>query len=149
MASDAEAELEAFIARFTPEIATKARACIAAMRAKLPGAQALIYDNYNALAVAFGAGTRMADIAFSIAVYPKWVSLFLVGGQTLDDPNRLLKGSGGTMRHIVLASADDLADPRIERLMAAALALKPIPIGPAKTMIVKSVSAKQRPRRPG
>ena len=150
MEDDPEAELETFIAKFTPAIAADARAIIAAMRAKLTGAHVLIYDNYNALAVGFGSGPRMSDMVFSIAVYPNWVSLFLVGGQKLDDPDGLLKGSGGTVRHIVLSGADDLSDPRIERLMNAAMALaaRPIPVGPPAPMVVKSVSAKQRPRRP-
>jgi hypothetical protein len=37
----------------------------------------LVYDNYNALAIGFGQTERVSDVIFSIAVYPRWVGLFL------------------------------------------------------------------------
>ncbi|MEI9906072.1 MAG: hypothetical protein WDN06_20815 [Asticcacaulis sp.] len=53
--TDPEAELEAFIARFLPEVAAVGREAVAKLRAWLPEADVLVYDNYNALAVGFGA----------------------------------------------------------------------------------------------
>ena len=44
-----EHQLAAFIGRYTPEIGTLAEAVLAKMRARLPGATQLVYDNYNAL----------------------------------------------------------------------------------------------------
>ncbi len=148
---EAERQLARFVDRFTPEVAARAHALIAAMRARLPGANALVYDNYNALAVGFGGSERASDIVCSIAVYPRWVSLFLVGGPALDDPKGLLKGEGTSVRHIVLTAPDALADPDIEALLAQAVARAKRPIDPAATgrVIIKSISAKQRPRRPG
>ncbi len=145
---DAEARLEGFIARFSAEVAAEARAAVARMREILPGAVTLVYDNYNALAVGFGATDRQAGLVFSIAVYPRWVSLFLVGGPTLDDPHGLLKGEGGRVRHIVLAGVATLDDPRVQDLMDQALALRPIVADRPARLIIQSVSAKQRPRRP-
>src|ERR1039458_3337653 len=49
-----EIQLDAFLDKYTPAIATLARACLAKMRARLPGAVQLVYDNYNALAIGFG-----------------------------------------------------------------------------------------------
>jgi hypothetical protein len=62
------------------------------MRRRLPGATELIYDNYNALAIGFGPGERSSDAVFSIAVWPRWVSLFFLRGTRLHDPGKLLKG---------------------------------------------------------
>ena len=45
-----ENQLDSFIDRFTPEVAALARTCLAKMRARLPSATQLVYDNYNALA---------------------------------------------------------------------------------------------------
>jgi hypothetical protein len=146
--AEAEARLEGFIARFSDEVAASARAAIARMREILPGAATLVYDNYNALAVGFGATDKQAGLVFSIAVYPRWVSLFLVGGPALDDPHGLLKGEGGVVRHIVLDTVARLDDPRVRALMDQALAQRPIdPTRPAR-LIIRSVSARQRPRRP-
>ena len=104
--------LSGFISKFSPPIAAQARAVLAALRTRLPGAVELVYDNYNALAIGFGPSERMSDLIVSIAVYPRWVSLFFFNPGELDDPERLLKGSGTMVRHLVLASVDDLGPPR-------------------------------------
>jgi hypothetical protein len=124
-----EQELDSFIAKFTPEIAERTHAILAAMRRRLPGAIELVYDNYNALAIGFAAGERLSDVVFSIAVYPRWVSLFFWKGVGLADPEKLLKGSGNQARHIVLTDASTLREPGIKALMAQALDLadKPRP----------------------
>ncbi len=126
-ASPAE-ELETFIARFTPEIADTAHTVLESMRSRLPGAIELVYDNYNALAIGFGPSERASEAIFSIALYPRWVSLFFLQGATLPDPEKLLKGEGNQVRHIVLADPKMLENPRLKRLMADALkrAIKPL-----------------------
>ncbi len=147
----AEEELDGFIAKFEPALAASVREVVAAMRARLPGAVIPVYDNYNALAIAFGPTDRVKDILFSIAVYPRWVSLFLVGGQALPDPEGMLSGEGATMRHVRLT--EGLATfqlPAVQALMEAALDLagRPLDAGRPQQVIIKSISAKQRPRRP-
>ena len=58
MGSTGNAELDGFIAKYTPEIAALTHALIARMRARIPGATLLAYYNYNALAVWASAPTR-------------------------------------------------------------------------------------------
>jgi hypothetical protein len=41
---------------------------LAKMRARLPGAVELVYDNYNALAIGFGPTERTSEAVFSIEV---------------------------------------------------------------------------------
>lgn len=120
------------------------------MRKRLPGAVELVYDNYNALAIGFGPSEKASEAIFSIAVFPRWVSLFFLQGATLEDPENLLKGSGRRARHIVLKDAGTLDEPAIEALMAQALktAVVPIDAGAQGRLVIKSVSEKQRPRLP-
>jgi hypothetical protein len=144
-------QLDGFIAKYAPEIGALARAALAKMRARLPGAIELVYDNYNALAIGFSPSERSSDAIFSIALWPRWVSLFFLQGAGLPDPNRLLRGSGKVARHIVLESADDLDNPAVQELIASALACARKPLadaGPSR-IVIKSVSTRQRPRRPG
>jgi len=145
-----ESQLDAFLDKYTPAIATLARACLAKMRARLPGAVQLVYDNYNALAIGFGPSERASEAVFSIALYPRWVTLFFLQGAGLPDPRRILKGSGKVVRHIVLASAADLDQPAIQDLMAQALERAEAGLDPAAPgrLVIRSVSARQRPRRP-
>jgi hypothetical protein len=148
-AASPAAQLASFLGKFTPEIATLARKSIALLRKRLPGATVLVYDNYNALAVGFGPNERTSEAILSIAVWPRWVSLFFLQGKGLADPQKILKGSGNRVRHVVLTSTADLDQPAIRALIAAALARSQAKV-PARggEIVIKSISAKQRPRRP-
>ena len=144
-----EEQLDTFIDRFVPEVAANARVAMAMVKARLPGATILVYDNYNALAIGFGPNDKARAIVCSIALYPRWASLFLVGGQALSDPEGLLEGTGGTMRHVKLTPAL-IGSEAVAALLDAAAASAALPIDPSgeERLIIKSVSAKQRPRRP-
>ena len=97
----------------------------------------------------FGPNERTSEAILSIAVWPRWVSLFFLQGKGLPDPHKLLKGGGNLVRHVVLDSASDLDRPEVRALIALAVARSKSKI-PARggTLVIKSVSAKQRPRRP-
>ena len=143
-------QLDGFLAKYTPEMAAAGKVAIQKMRKRLPGALELVYDNYNALAIGYGPTEKASEALFSIALYPRWVSLFFLTGKGLKDPHKLLKGSGNVVRHIVLRDASTLDDSAVQDLMEQALKLAKVPFDPkAKSRtIIKSVSSKQRPRRP-
>src|SRR5262245_6810002 len=112
-----EAQLRRFIAKYDPAIRTLAEAALAQMRDRLPGAVETVYDNYNAMAIAFGATERRADFIFSITLYPRWVSLFFTAGAHLPDPSKILAGTGSNIRHIVLQDSSTLDQPAVRVLM--------------------------------
>ncbi len=145
----AEEQLESFIDRYNPEVAALAREALTKMRARLPGAVQLVYDNYNALAIGFGPNEKASSVPLSIALYPRWVTLFFLRGADLPDPEKLLKGSGNIVRQIRLESAKDLDKAGVKRLIAEALKRAEIPIDPKQPgrVVIRSISAKQRPRR--
>jgi len=147
---EAEAHLTGFLAKYTPEIETLAKAARKKLRARLKGASELVYDNYNALAIGYGPSERASDAIISIALYPCWVSLFFLQAKGLRDPGRLLQGSGRVCKHIVLKSAADLDRADMLDLIEQALQTAKAPRDPRakQRLVIKSVSAKQRPRRP-
>lgn len=146
-----ESQLDAFLDKYTPEVGTIARGCLKKMRSRLPGATQIAYDNYNALAIGFGPSETASEAIFSIVLYPRYVTLFFLQGARLPDPKRLLQGSGKIVRHIRLELPTDLDQPAIRELMLNALqsAKRPIDHTAPGGLVIKSVSAKQRPRRPG
>jgi hypothetical protein len=148
---DAQGQLDGFIDRFTPEVAALARALLARARARMPGATIIAYDNYNALALGFGRSEKAGEAILSLAVMPRWVTLCFFRGTSLPDPHGLLKGEGSRIRHVRLHAPEEFDDPRVQALIAAALDLTDWPIDPAAVegLVIKSISAKQRPRRPG
>lgn len=147
-----EAQLKVFIAKFTPEIASVAEAALSKMRGRFPNAVQLVYDNYNGLVIGFGPSERASDAIFSIVLYPRRLNLcFLQGGASrLKDPNKLLQGSGNLNRFIPFESAATLDEPPVQDLMAQALAAAKVPLSQSVEgrLVIKLVSAKQRPRRP-
>jgi hypothetical protein len=60
-----------------------------------------------------------------------------------------LLGSGSQTRFIRIESEDVLARPEVKALLAAATAISktPFPAGGRVQLVIRSVSAKQRPRR--
>jgi hypothetical protein len=67
----------------------------------------------------------------------------------LADPNHLLLGAGNRGRFVRLESAATLDRPEIVELLAAAIKEgdTPLPRSGRGRIVIKSVSAKQRPRR--
>jgi len=146
-----EGQLAVFMARYRPEVARVARAVRSKLRRLLPGALELVYDNYNALAIGFGPTERASDAILSIALYPRWVSLFFLQGAGLPDPSGLLRGSGTRVRSIVVEQPSLLDTTAVRKLIEVAVAQSPVALDPRqrRRLIIKSVSAKQRPRQPG
>ena len=144
-------QVAAFIARFDPAVATLARSARSALRRRWPTAHELVYDNYNALAIGYSPTERTSDVIVSLAVYPKGVNLYFMYGASLRDADThgLLEGKGNQGRFIRLTSARLLEDRRVKALLVAAEneGDVPLPAGGRGRTIVKSISARQRPRR--
>jgi hypothetical protein len=144
-----ERRLAAFLARYDPKVAARARMARRKLRGLLPGAVELVYDNYNALVIGFGPSEKTSEAAFSIALYPRWVTLFFLQGVALKDPERVLVGAGKQVRRIVIEGPETLDQPAVRALIAQAWKRAGAP--PAairRCVVIKSISAKQRPRRP-
>ncbi len=144
-------QLDGFIRRYSPEMQKRAKSTIRKMRARLPGAVELVYDNYNWLVVGYGPNDRASEAVFSLALAPQWVTLcFLRNGPRIPDPKKLLRGNGTRVRHIRLSDAGDLDKPTISNLMGHAerLAGDPFPKRAPRKLVIKSISTKQRSRRP-
>jgi hypothetical protein len=147
--------LDSFLAKYNPEIAEFARRAQKQMRKLVPGAIEMVYDNYNALVIGFGPSDRASEAIFSIVLYPRYVSLCFLQGATLTDPEKLLQGSGNVVRFIRLYDAGKpdpktLDNPEVRALINLALnhAKVPMPKAARGEMIIKSISTKQRARRP-
>jgi hypothetical protein len=146
-----ETQLAGFLAKFTPEIAALAEAALARLTRRYPHARRMVYDNYNGLVIGFVPTERPSEAIFSLAVMADHLSLcFLQGGPALPDPDKLLRGGGNTARHLRLESAATLDRPAVKALLAVAIERAKVPFDPATKgrLIIRSISARQRPRRP-
>lgn len=149
MAASAEQQLKTFIGKFDPKDQRLIRAVRTAVRTRFANAWELVYDNYNFFVIGYSPTDRPSDAIVSITARAASVGLCFIRGAALPDPNKLLQGSGKQTRFIRLESVDILARPEIEKLIASAIARARVPLpGPGRgRLIIRSISAKQRPRR--
>ena len=143
-------QVAGFISKFEPSIAKIVRESRSVLRTQFPSANELVYDNYNALAIGYSPSEQTSEVVFSLAVYPRWVDLYFMHGRSLPDPNGLLEGSGKQGAFVRLKDATTLKLPEVTKIISEALkhSSAGFPASGKGKTIVKSISAKQRPRRP-
>ncbi len=144
-----EKRIAGFLARYTPEVAAFARAVRRKLRARIPGAHELVYDNYNALVFGFSATPRPSEAVLSVVPMPRWVTVCFLFGARFPDPKGVLRGEGNQVRHIRLERPADFDRPDIRHFVDLAIARSKQPFAPRGpgAVVIQSVSAKQRPRR--
>lgn len=142
-------QVAGFIAKFDPAVARVLRSARAALRKRYPTAVELVYDNYNALAMGWGGTERATDAFVSLAGTSRGAVLYFIYGKSLPDPKGLLQGNGNRGRFVRLPSAATLQEPAVDALLRAATkqAKAPLPASGRGYTVIKSISAKQRPRR--
>jgi hypothetical protein len=116
-----EAYLEKAIGRYSPDVATTARAGLKKLRKMFPGARQFVFERRQALPIGFAPAERGSPV-FSVALYPRWVRFFFLEGVAIDDPEGRLEGSGNQVRSIRLDQKAAILDDRyIRGLMTQAL----------------------------
>ena len=146
---DPEQQLQNFIGKFEPKHQAVIRAVRKALRKRFATATELAYDNYNFFVIGFGPTERPSDCIVSIAAAANGVGLCFIRGAGLPDPAKMLLGSGKQTRFLRLPTAEVLKQPAVQTLLtvAADKAKTPLPESGCGKLIIRSVSAKQRPRR--
>jgi hypothetical protein len=139
-----------FLAKYTPAMHAQMKAAHAKMRKLVPGAVEMVYDNWNGLVIGFGPTERASEAVLSIIALPEHVTLCFLKGKKLPDPEKLLRGGGTTVRHCRLTSPADLDKRPIRKLITLAIKQAEPPFEPkaSNKLVIKSISPKQRPRRP-
>src|SRR6266545_4268039 len=108
-----------------------------------------IYDAYNAVASGYGPTGRLRDDICHVAVYAGHVNLGFNRGAQMDDPERLLQGTGKQVRHITIRTAADLARPAVRKYLRAARkmsreTIRPDPKLKGVTSVVKAIYPRRR-----
>ena len=144
-----ESLLRSFIGKFDPKDQRLIRSVRSAVRKWFPTANELVWDNYNFFVIGYSPTERPTDSIVSIAARASAVGLCFIHGARLPDPKKLLLGAGKQTRYIRIDRASRLAHPDVAALIAAAIdrAKTPLPPKGKGRLIIRSVAAKQRPRR--
>lgn len=142
--------VKSFLARYEARIVTQVQEARAHISGRFPNGFELVYDNYNALVFGFGPTDRAGDALVSVAAYPRWVTLFFLRGARLPDPDGVLQGAGSRVRSVRLVPPEVLHSRPVQVLLdlVVADASDAFALAPPLTTVVRSVSARQRPRKP-
>ena len=146
---DAEAQLAEFLAKFSPEHQALIRSVRRTLRRRFSTATEMVYDNYNFFVIGYSPTDRPSDAIISIAAGASGVGLCFIQGAKLPDPRKVLLGSGKQTRFVRLETPAVLDRPEVGALLDAAEAgaKSPFPASGRTRLVIRSVSAKQRPRR--
>jgi len=93
----------------------------------LPDCVEMLYDATTTVVVGYSFTGKISGLFVSLPVYRDHVTLVFPWGVKLHDPMNRLKGSGNQIRHTRLTTLEDLDDPYITGLIAAAVEIAPRP----------------------
>jgi hypothetical protein len=146
-----EKQLKSFIAKFDAKNQALIRRIRKALRARIPTATELAYDNYNFFVIGYAPSERPSDAILSIAAGASGVGLCFIQGAKLPDPHRVLLGSGKQTRFVRLPTVAVLDEPAVAELIAAAIKRSPVPFPPTGRgkLVIRAISKHQRPRQSG
>lgn len=117
-ASASPAGIAALLTRFPAKTVTLAKRCLPKLRRALPGAHQIVYEYSNSVVVSFSMSDRGYEALVTLSVRDGDVRLYV--DKSLPAPKRLLKGSGGKVRYVGIASAAELDRGPVRALIVAA-----------------------------
>lgn len=148
-----EPRLDGYFAAYEPAVAKLGKELRKKLCARLPGLNEIVYlyERQQTFVISYSPNEHGYAGVCTLSLQPGEVKLFFGRGAELSksDPNKLLRGSGKTVRYVELDKAADLDRPEIESLMEAALKLAKVRVDPQakRAVILKVESQKQRARR--
>ncbi|MEO0879487.1 MAG: DUF1801 domain-containing protein [Pseudomonadota bacterium] len=108
-----------------------------------PTCNELLYHTH-ALSSVYSLSDKLKHAFCHIPVYSNHINLGFNLGSDLDDPDRILSGSGKKIRHVSIRESSDLRHPAIVRLLADAVLLAESQLdGPRKTesQVISKINA--------
>jgi hypothetical protein len=84
-----------------------------------------------------------------VALYPDHAAQCFLQGAKLPDPHKRLRGSGNVVRNVRVDDVSVLDDPPVVTLIDEGLRRAKVRMDPKRErkLVIRSISAKQRPRR--
>lgn len=145
----AEAGVRTLIARFTPGHLRVIGAMRRSLRKRLPAAHEVVYEYRDCFVISYSPSERGYEGVLAIRGSADGVRLYFNRGKELPDPEKVLRGSGGRARFIVVDRASTLARPVVASLIDEAIAGNRVPfeIGSRGSVVIRSISARKRRRR--
>ena len=116
-------DLIKFISPYSLEVQTLALDLMQFVKKIIPEANELIWDNYNAVAIAYSKTEKLKDAFCHVAIYSKHVNFGFNRGSELSKSDIKLEGNGKLIRHIKVTEIDKFPKDLIEKLLFEAIGI--------------------------
>lgn len=147
-------ELKNFLKPYDPKIQQLTLSLRTFITDLIPEANELVWDNYNALAMAYSKSEKLKDAFCHIAVYSKHVNVGFNRGAELSERKIKLEGKGKLIRHLKVKDMELFPKEEIKKMIWEAVGIsekRNAELGNKKDKgksIVMSVSEKKiRPKK--
>jgi hypothetical protein len=87
----------------------------------VPEANELIWDNYNAVAIAYSKSEKLKDAFCHIALYSSHVNFGFNRGAEIQTKSIKLEGTGKLIRHIKVTNMDEFPGSEIQKMILEAV----------------------------
>ncbi len=114
--------VDEFLSKYPPEIGELAFQTRALIQKLLPDVLEMV--DPSSKIIAYGYSPKYADLICAIAPYKTYLNLMFSDGTELDDPDKLLTGTGKRARHVKITGVGDLENPAVQMLIQQAVALR-------------------------
>lgn len=110
-------ELLEFLRRYDPEIGDLTLSVRDFVLTELSPPHEYVLNVSYTVAMGYGPTDRVSDTVCMIGAYSSHVNLGFNEGTELEDPHRLLQGTGKKIRHVRIKTEADLSHPGIRELL--------------------------------
>jgi hypothetical protein len=114
-------QLKEFLAPYGPEIQRLTFALRKLLTEMIPTANELIWDNYNAVAIAYAKSEKLKDAFCHLSVYSKHVNFGFNRGSELSNSQIKLEGKGKLIRHLKVTDMDSFPKEVIIKMIYEAI----------------------------
>ena len=115
--------LKDFLQPYSPEIQELALELRSFITDTIPEANELIWDNYNAVAIAYSKSEKLKDAFCHFAVYTKYVNFGFNRGTELTKGAVQLEGTGKLIRHIKVTDLETFPKEEIKKMIFEAVGI--------------------------
>lgn len=147
-------QLRTFLGPYSQEIQQLTLALRNFVTELIPEANELIWDNYNAVAMAYSKSEKLKDAFCHISVYSKHVNFGFNRGAELIKGDLRLEGKGALIRHISVKDMSTFPKKKIAKMMIDAIQIADqrnpeLSVAKSKSLsLVMSISEKKiRPKK--
>jgi hypothetical protein len=104
-----------------------------------PDSNELVYHTH-ALTTVFSVSDKLADAFCMINIYTNHLNLGFNKGTLINDPHKLLTGTGNLIRHIPIASPDEYRNKKVKDLLKSAVSFAVKDMEKPSTITCKTIS---------